>query len=233
MKPHPALKFGMTLALFGLAVAVLPSRAKADEWNKKTYLTVDQPIQVRDTLLQPGTYVFMLANSQSDRHIVQIFDRDQKHLIDTVMAIPNYRLQPTGNSRFTFYETPAGTARALHAWFYPGDNFGQEFPRPKHFHEIAAVTTVTQPPPAPPPPTVAEAPAPPPAPVETQPQVKQETQVEIAQNTPPPAPPPAVEPAPAPAPQVLPKTATPFALIGLGGLFSLGLFGLSRVQRSS
>lgn len=237
MKPHPAYKFGMTLALLGLALAVVPSRAKADEWNKKTYLTVDQPIQVRDTLLQPGTYVFMLANSESDRHIVRIFDRDQKHLIDTVMAIPNYRLQPTGNSRFSFYETPAGTARALRAWFYPGDNFGQEFPRPKHFHEIAAVTTVRTAPPPPPPPAVAEAPAPPPAPVETQTQV--ETQVEIAQNNapiPPPAaeqPPPPPPPVVTPEPTVLPKTATPFALIGLGGLFSLVLFGLLRVQRSS
>jgi len=93
--------------------------------DKRTILTVNEPIQVRDTLLEPGQYVFKLLDSQSDRHIVQIYNRDQNHLIDTVMAIPNYRIQPTGNSRFTFWETPPGSAKALRAWFYPGDNFGQ------------------------------------------------------------------------------------------------------------
>ena len=110
-----------------LAAGVITYRAQADEWNKKTIITIDQPIQVTDTYLEPGTYVMKLANSSSDRHIVQIYNRDENHLIDTVMAMPNYRLQPTGNSRFMFWETPAGSARALRAWFYPGDNFGQEF----------------------------------------------------------------------------------------------------------
>ena len=47
------------------------------------------------------------------------------------MAIPNYRMEPTGHSQFTFYETPPGTARAMRAWFYPGDNFGQHFVYPQ------------------------------------------------------------------------------------------------------
>lgn len=31
----------------------------------------------------------------------------------------------------TFSERPSGTPEALHAWFYPGDSFGQEFVYPK------------------------------------------------------------------------------------------------------
>ncbi len=116
-------------AAFGIiaAASFSISNAKADEWNKKTILTINEPMQVRETLLPPGQYVFKLLNSQSDRHIVQIFNADESHIIDTELAIPNYRLTPTGKSRFTFYETPAGYVKALHAWFYPGDNFGQEF----------------------------------------------------------------------------------------------------------
>ena len=45
--------------------------------------------------------------------------------------MPNYRLQPTGNTVFQYWEVPAGQPRALRAWFYPGDNFGQEFAYPK------------------------------------------------------------------------------------------------------
>ena len=71
------------------------------------------------------------------------------------------------------------------------------------------------------PPEVSEAPPP-----EEQPAV-------IAQNSPPPAPEaqPAPEPKEEPIPQQLPKTASPYPLIGLGGLFSLGLYGLLRLKR--
>jgi hypothetical protein len=68
---------------------------------------------------------------------------------------------------------------------------------------------------------------------QTQPEPQQE-----AQNTPPPqeaapAPEPAPEPAPASAPQELPKTASPYPLLGLAGVLSLGLFALVRAFRLS
>jgi LPXTG-motif cell wall-anchored protein len=56
---------------------------------------------------------------------------------------------------------------------------------------------------------------------------------EVAQNTPPPQPEAAPAPEPAPAPQELPKTGSPYPLIGLLGVFSLGLFALVRAFRLS
>ncbi len=116
-----------------IGVALLPS-LQADTWNKKTILTVTEPLQVpscctpdHTVILQPGEYVMVLVDSLSDRHIVRIFDKDQQHVITTILAIPNYRLEPTGKTVFQFWEVPAGQPRALRAWFYPGDNFGQEF----------------------------------------------------------------------------------------------------------
>ena len=127
-----------TAALLGLSLA--PS-LKADQWNKKTVLTVKETIQLPHTVLQPGTYVFKLADSLSDRHIVQIFNADETKVIATILAIPNYRLKPTGKSVFQFWETPAGNPRAMRAWFYPGDNFGQEFAYPKMKSiELAKIT---------------------------------------------------------------------------------------------
>jgi len=209
-------------------------RASADSWDKKTTLTISEPIQVRERLLEPGTYVFKLLNSPSDRHVVQIFNEDQSHIIDTVLAIPNYRLEPTGNSRFGFWETPPGYAKALRAWFYPGDNFGQEFPYPKHLAAVETASLVTPPPPAPEP-QAQPAPAPPP-------EQPAEPPKEMAAAAPPPAPEPAPAPpaaapepqAPAPAPaapapaEQLPKTASTYPALGLVGLGCLILFGLIR-----
>ena len=46
--------------------SVMPS-AKADEWNKKTVVTFSAPVEVPGKVLPEGTYVFKLADSQSNR----------------------------------------------------------------------------------------------------------------------------------------------------------------------
>ncbi|NTW37728.1 MAG: hypothetical protein HGB17_16770, partial [Syntrophobacteraceae bacterium] len=78
-----------------------------------------------------GTYVFKLLDSRTDRHIVQIFNERQDHVFSTILAIPNYRLRATDKTVITFRERPAGQPEALRAWFYPGNNWGQEFVYPK------------------------------------------------------------------------------------------------------
>lgn len=213
----------VSAGLLGLALTPM---ARADEWNKRTILTVNETIQVPNKVLPPGKYVMKLMDSPSDRHIVQIFNADETHLETTILAIPNYRLEPTGKTVFSFWETPPGQPKALRAWFYPGDNFGQEFAYPKQVATQLASTAH-----APVPTTEAQQPSEmATAPVETTPPPA-EQQPEVAQNTPPPPAPeqaPAPTPAPAPAPTELPKTGSPYPLIGLAGLFFLGIFGIIR-----
>ena len=99
--------------------------------DKATKVTFNEPVQVPGKVLPAGTYVFRLQDSTSNRHIVQIFNEDHTSLITTVLAIPNYRLQPTGKTVLTYDERPADQPMALAAWFYPGDSSGQEFAYPK------------------------------------------------------------------------------------------------------
>jgi hypothetical protein len=113
------------LVLFTTAFTPL---AKADERDKKTVITTNNPIQIQGKVLEPGRYVMRLLDSPSDRNIVQIYDAHETKLEMTVLAYPAYRLEPTGDTRFTFYETANGQAQALRTWFYPGDNFGIDFP---------------------------------------------------------------------------------------------------------
>jgi len=130
MHPFKALisLFAVTL----LGATALPS-ARADTWNKKTVVTFSQAVEVPGRILPAGTYTFQLLDSQADRHIVQIFNADGTQIIATILAINNYRLQPTGDTVMKFSERPGDSPEALRAWFYPGDNFGQEFvyPRPR------------------------------------------------------------------------------------------------------
>jgi hypothetical protein len=118
------------LAVALLGATVLPS-ARADEWNKKTVVTFSQAVEVPGKILPAGTYTFVLLDSPSDRHIVQIFNADGSQIITTVLAINNYRLQSTGETVMKFSERPGDSPEALRAWFYPGNSFGQEFVYPK------------------------------------------------------------------------------------------------------
>jgi hypothetical protein len=124
-----------------LGALTFAPNAMADQWNKRTILTVGEPIQVPGKVLQPGKYVMKLMDSPSNRHIVQVFNEDESQLQTTILAIPNYRLQPTGKTEFQWWETPAGQPRAMRAWFYPGDNFGQEFAYPKN--EAVSIAAAT------------------------------------------------------------------------------------------
>ena len=103
----------------------------ASQWNKVSRLSVDETIAVPGAFLNPGEYVVKVAESAATRHIVRIMNGDQTEVVATVLAVPNRRMQPTGDTEFAFYETPVGEPAALRTWFYPGDNFGQEFVYPE------------------------------------------------------------------------------------------------------
>jgi hypothetical protein len=217
--------------------------ARADQFDRKTTMTISEPVQIPNMVLEPGTYVFKLIDwKKSDKHIVQISTPDEKHVVTTIIAIPNLRLTPKGKTEFTFWETPAGQPRALRAWFYPGDSFGQEFAYPAamsaqistgngNMQVPVETSSVTESSEVPPPPPVSErAPAPvpepapvaPPEPVQTaaaapQPVVREqviEPSETISHST----------------PRELPHTASYQPLIVLAGLISLAAFALITVR---
>jgi hypothetical protein len=134
----------------------------------------------------------------------------------------------------------------MRAWFYPGDNFGQEFTYPKNLRQIAVVTArSTVAPKAPEVTQTASAQEPAPAPALNQEPAREEQKetaqaeakeepVVVAQNTPPaPAADQSADQIPTETPSELPKTATPYPLIGLGGLLSLALYALARIKASA
>ena len=207
------------LVVLALAVlgALFAPRAGADEWNKKTVMTFSQPVEIPGQILPAGTYTIKLVDLASERHIVQFLDADGTKVLATVLAINNWRLRPTGKSVVTFAERVGDSPEAVKAWFYPGDNFGQEFVYPKH-RAIELAVAAKEPIPA-----IAEEVAP--ADLKTVPIVAvtpEQKEVPVAEviATSPPA---AKETTPLVAQNTsLPKTASSLPLIALLGIASLG-----------
>jgi hypothetical protein len=114
----------LSMAVLGTAPA---SSARADDWNKLTYLTFSQDVGIPGRVLTAGTYAFRLSDSGSDRHVVQIFNQSGTQLITTLLTVEDHRLSPTGDTVITFGESAGNAPPSITRWFYPGDTYGQGF----------------------------------------------------------------------------------------------------------
>jgi hypothetical protein len=129
MKALRRMAFALYIATL---VVVFGSPTKADEGNKLTIFTFSQPVELPGNKVLPaGTYAFKLMDSASDRNVVQIFNKDMTMLYATILTIPDYRPQPHDKTIVKFSETSRGGPEAIKEWFYPGDQYGQEFVYPK------------------------------------------------------------------------------------------------------
>lgn len=225
--------YSMLFVVFA-ALALSPA-AQADQFNQKTVFTFSGPVEIPGQILPAGTYVFKLHNGAS-RHVVQVFNKEENHVFGTFLAIPDYRMRPASEPIIKFHERPAGSPEAVKAWFYPGRNYGHEFVYPKK--EAVALARANH---TPVPFVPAEL---------TADMIKPNVQIDgpevVAMNA---APLLAEEPtgeevdvaeafevngnqtAAAALPETLPSTATPFPLIGLVGLLSLGTAFSLRLTR--
>jgi hypothetical protein len=223
MKTIDRLKVVATIFCLSLvALTVLPS-AKAEEWNQKTTVTFNEPVEVPGVglhLLPAGTYVFTILSPLPYRHIVQISNVAEDHVFTTILAIPNVRARSTGKTVMTFRERAEGQPEAIRTWFYPGKEWGEEFVYPKsRAIELAKITNeaVLA--------TPVEFDTLPVAELKTAPVVAvkptgAEAQVAEVVETPPEAAPAA--PVEVAAAETLPQTASTLPFVGLIGLLSLG-----------
>src|SRR6476620_7552498 len=111
--------------------AFVAPAAHADDWNKKTILTFSGAVQIPGATLPAGTYVFKLADIAGNRHVVQVFDKAEKKIYTTMLAVPNQRAEPSDKPIILFSERATGSPQAIKVWYYPGETIGNEFVYPK------------------------------------------------------------------------------------------------------
>jgi hypothetical protein len=139
-----ASRFGVfALGLLALALMLLPA-VRAGEWDHATNVTFNNSVQLPGVVLAPGDYRFEKFNSQSNRHIIQVFNRDHSHVFGTFFTVPKERLTPVQKTEFVMEERPFGEPPAIKEWWYPGELIGDEFIYSKKERvAVAAVTSTT------------------------------------------------------------------------------------------
>ncbi len=210
MKSKQSLLLAFCLTL--LCLLAMPGAAMADEYSQSTKLTFSAPVEIPGQVLTAGTYWFTLMDSPSDRDIVQIWNEDRSQLVATVLAIPDYRLQPADKTIITFDERPADQPEAIQAWFYPGENFGHEFVYPKT-RAVALAEQTQQPVLSTPDETAADTPSPAPPVINAVTETGEE--IEVSEVV-------ASEPTPDVVMASLPQTASSLPLWALLGVIAIG-----------
>ena len=123
----------VTFIAAALAVlAVLAGGVAAQETNtsERTFLTFSSAVEMPGVTLQPGTYVFKLADTPS-RNVVQVWDGEQKDIVGQWLFVQAERPQVTGENVIMFKEERAGATPAVQYWYFPGEKIGKEFIYPK------------------------------------------------------------------------------------------------------
>lgn len=121
-----------------LALSAGVATAQTVPPDRTTFVTFSGPVSVPGTTLPAGTYTFKLLNSDSNRNIVQIFNREGTKLFTTLLAVPATRMEPSGDPVVTFKETPSDRPPAVHYWYYAGDLAGNELVYPKNQAQLIA-----------------------------------------------------------------------------------------------
>ena len=105
--------------------------AHADESDRASTITFNEPIQIPGQVLPAGSYLFKLIDSDTDRNIVQVFNTDRTVLYATLPTIATDRQEPAEDTMLTLARPEAGGPSVLVNWFYPGHETGNEFVYPK------------------------------------------------------------------------------------------------------
>lgn len=109
-------------------LAVVSSAAYAQEpWDKRTYFTFNQPVQLPGVELPPGEYIFRLADPDTSRKVVQVLSADRKEVYAMLHTIPRQRAEVPDKPEISFMETAAGNPPAIQTWWYRGERTGREF----------------------------------------------------------------------------------------------------------
>jgi hypothetical protein len=118
----------LIFAALMLLTVVLP--AVADEEDKATKITIDEPVEVPGHVLEPGTYTFRLLAPETDQQMVEIRDSNQK-LVTLLLGMPASRRGVSDNNLLHFKKNADGGPEEVQAWFFPGETEGVQFAYPK------------------------------------------------------------------------------------------------------
>jgi len=113
MKRLTVIATAVVLALLGVFTDLA---AQQPDTRDRTIMTFSSAVELPGMKLEPGTYVFRIADTAS-RNVIQVLSEDEMKQIGQWLFVSAERQEVTGDTVVTFREASAGTTPAVQFWF--------------------------------------------------------------------------------------------------------------------
>jgi hypothetical protein len=133
----------LVVAAIAACVFVVTATATADQWSDRTILSFSSPVMIPGATLPAGKYVFELADTAGNRHLVRVLNAETNKVMTLTQAVPITRPGSKGDVVVQFNPTEPGSAPAVKSWFYPASRYGHEFVYPEEQARHIAERTKT------------------------------------------------------------------------------------------
>jgi hypothetical protein len=114
-----------------IAAGLLAGSASAQTLDNRVFFTFSGPVELPGVALQPGKYIFRLADPNSGRSIIQVVSADGSRVYGMFFTRHAERLAAPSDAEVRFMESPADTPPAIKTMWYAGEVAGREFVYPK------------------------------------------------------------------------------------------------------
>jgi hypothetical protein len=123
------LRGAMLASAAALVWCLGTSTATADDYNRRTILTIDHSMVIPSATLAPGTYTFILGNPESSRDVVYILREDGTPVTSAHVTRVSRNNESRDLALFVALNEN-GAMPMMRGWFYPGDRDGYQFVYP-------------------------------------------------------------------------------------------------------
>jgi len=126
-------KLVLAASAFALATCLTGGAARAQELrgDKAIFFTFSQPVMLPQVTLPAGKYLFRLADTQTTRTVVQVYNEDQTKLLGMMITLPALRATATDDPQVQFMEATEGSAMPIRSYYFAGSTSGWEFIYPR------------------------------------------------------------------------------------------------------
>ena len=126
MKHARSSFFAVAVGAALFALATVPSLRADELTNNRTIMTFSAPVDISGHVLPAGSYVFKTL--PDDRDVVVVMNREESHLAGIFNTIGITNPAVSDKTQVEMSEGAANSPEVVHAWFYPGDSLGWDFP---------------------------------------------------------------------------------------------------------
>jgi hypothetical protein len=116
--------------IFGVSAAVATAGAW-DPMHRQTALTFNRAVSLPGVTLEPGTYVFELANPESGSNVVRVRREDYRQVYFAGFTHMVERPDSLVGRPVLLGEAVPGKAVPILAWYPQGDRMGRQFIYPR------------------------------------------------------------------------------------------------------